>query len=576
MTDSEIVQHIKHLHLFTRTSDEWDKKFKRFNGDAAEILAHIRRECEERYPNVDLDTFLWSYSQFDTEPRLRPLLTRSRSEFGKRLRSEPLFLVRVIQCLLGFVDPGQVPKLKKEVYDKLSELDEPLVLLMFLPFGNEPLLPPFSKKVGDLDDSVDLYSLATSTLRDVLTKIYPEGRTLVPHNPYLDKACEALDPLPTGPTARKVTIMDVVNLVYGVFDNIRVNTSPEYLRYANDAVLANRVILNLPNKMWKTNQGHYCRIDASSDGYMLSYFHTDDSSGTRTTCRTRFFLSAFYDPDGQPVAYVESARAFRRLVEGKGVPEADRAHYALKIYDDNDNLLTRLTSDSLQPRRIVLDKYVTDPSRLLPKLLNFNTLEVVNTPSIDGYPLNAKNIKSDEPDDDSDTQNIVWLSSRNYIYVQCEKTEPVTRRADDGDKSKVEVFKVKSWFRLPRHVAYTTFNRSVTSLQSVGKDDVVALRSFRENGRKREFIFFTNLSLAVEVTLVKHPEVGQEFPSGVVIVASPSDTLHDKYDIMCVQKAVYVGDSKADITYDVYNHDTDSWSTLTIPGEDIVVPQETE
>ena len=59
MTDSEKVQGIKDHRLFARNMDEWKEKYGRFL-NASEVMAQIRRECEAKYPFVDIDSFLTS------------------------------------------------------------------------------------------------------------------------------------------------------------------------------------------------------------------------------------------------------------------------------------------------------------------------------------------------------------------------------------------------------------------------------------------------------------------------------------------------------------------------------------
>lgn len=562
MTDSEKVQFIKDLHLFTRNHDEWDEKFKRFRGDATEIMAQIRRECEEKYPSVDLDTFLWSYSEFDRRTTLRNMLNPKRSAIGARLRTDQDFLVSVMRRLLGYPlgDNEEAPKIKDDVLRSLQDLDLPVVLLVFFPFGNEPLLPPFKKRVGDLDESIDLYSLVSGSLRDVLVKLYPPSMPFA-ENPFTDKACEALSPRAVGHTAKKVTIMDVVNLVYGVFDNIDVNTYTAYRRYANDAVLENRVKIDLPKKLWRTNRGSFCRIDALDDGYLLTHYYKHKN----VFLREEFFLSAFYDDDGQMLAYAESSKVFRQVVNGVPLSTEDATHYTFKLYD-GESLLERITTEKLHPTRIVLGDYLAASKVRKPGVLPFSSLEVVDDPPLDKY--TDDNTESAHPDDDFTLTPLVWHLTPLYVYVQC-TAEQVSLKTADG--TSVPSLRVTSWYRLPRYSGFPTSLGDESDLASVGDGDIVCLRSFVENGVRREFITFLNLSLFIEVTHVKNPEVGYEFPCGVTIVPSPSSTLNAQLGwVMSVAKAVYKGDSKADVTYEVYTSDDDNPHYLTV-SEDVVV-----
>lgn len=564
MTDSEKVQYIKDLHLLTRTGDEWNEKFKRFRGDATEIMAQIERECEEKYPYVDLDSFLWSYSEFGNGTALRGLLNPNRSKFGARLRNEPDFLVSVMRSLLGYpgCDYKEIPKFKEDIFHMLQDVDLPVVLLMFFPFGDEPLLPPFNKKVGDLDEGIDLYSLVSTSLRDVLARLYPPSM-LTTERPFLDKACEALSPRAVGPTAKKVTIMDVVNLVYGVFANIMVNTYTADLREANDAVLANRVEMELPTKLWRTNLGSFCRIDKLADCYMLTHYY---KPGT-VFLREKFFLSAFYDDNGQMMAYVESFSAFRHMVNGEKLSAAESTCYTLKLYDD-ETLLERITTDKLHPTRIALEPYLATSQVRSPGVLPFASLEVVDDPPFDKY--TDDKVESAHPDDDYTLTPLVWHLTSFYVYVQC-TAESVDLKATDGTSA--PSFRVNSWYRLPRYSDFPTIRGDVSDLFSVGADDIVCLRSFVENGRRREFLIFTNLTLYIEVTHIKNPEVGFEFPGGITIVPSPSSTLNAADgNFQTVVKAVYKGDSKADVTYAVCHAADDDAHYLTVCEEVVVEP----
>lgn len=582
MTDSDKVQHIRVLRLMTRDLDEWDEKYARF-ADDSEVMTQIRRVCESQYPNVDIDSFLDSYAAFASGTKLNATTHPNRCAFAKRLREgilqtpsdgdDPCLFVRVMRSLLGGEPVKGLSKPDSKHYDLLAGVDPAVVFLVYFPISGgelgKPLLEPFDAKPGDKVNDIDLYSLVPGMLKGALAKLYPK-RVLNKNNPYLERSCAALSPLATGTTAKRLTIMDIVNLVYGVIDNIIVNMHSAALRNSNDSILSSRVDIELPERtLWRTDRGEYCHIEAFADGYLLTRFRR--AGGRRV--KDRVFLSAFFDADGQMVAYVEGAKAFRRLVDGEMLSEGDACYCAFRLYDAEGRLLLGVLSDEFRPSRIVFDRYTGCSIQAASRILGFESLTLAlkekgDTVNFDDYVGNDK-YESSCPDDDFVPTPLVWLLSDDYVYVQCE-----TVPSPDIPGSEC----VKSWYRFPRLSEFKTWLGDTTNLLSVGKDDIIAFRTLNRGDALREFIIFSNLSLAVEVTGVKRPAPGYEFPGGVVIVPSPGQTLRDAGNgrFLTVDRAVFRPDAdgrpKAEVTYLVFTSDDVDHPERRTVVEDVVVP----
>lgn len=582
MTDSDKVQHLRVLHLLTRDKNEWDEKYKRF-ADDSEVMAQIRRECEARYPNVDIDSFLDSYSAFGKGSRLRETINPKRCAFTTRLRNgilqnrsqgdEPSFFVKVMRSLLGGEPVKGLSKPDSKIYNLLTGLDPAVVFLVYFPVvggeDGDPLLGSFDDKPGDKVNAIDLYSLVSQGLEGVLSQLYPK-RVLNKSNPYLERSCAALSPMATGTTAKRLTIMDIVNLVYGVIDNIMVNMHSAALRNSNDSILSSRIDIALPERtLWRTDRGEYCHIEAFADGYLLTRFRREGGSRKKD----RVFLSAFFDADGQMVTYIEGAKAFRRLVDGEMLSETDACYCTIRLYDAEGRLLLGVLSDEFRPSRIVFDRYTGCSIQAASRILGFESLTLAlkekgDTANFDDYVGNDK-YESSCPDDDFVPTPLVWLLSSDYVYVQCEA-------APSPDVPGAVC--VKSWYRFPRLSEYKTWLGDTTNLLSVRDNDVIALRTLNHGAALREFIIFTNLSLAVEVTGVKRPAPGYEFPGGVVIVPSPCQTLHaaGKGRFLTVDRAVFRPDAdgrpKAEVTYLVFTADDVDHPERRTVMEDVVVP----
>lgn len=582
MTDSDKVQHIRVLRLMTRDLDEWDEQYGRF-ADDSEVMAQIRRVCESQYPNVDIDSFLDSYAAFAAGTKLNATINLKRCAFTKRLREgilqtqsdgdDPCLFVRVMRSLLGGEPVKGLSKPDSKYYDLLAGLDPAVVFLVYFPISGgelgKPLLEPFDYKPGNKVNDIDLYSLVPDMLKGALAKLYPK-RVLNTNNPYLERSCAALSPMATGTTAKRLTIMDIVNLVYGVIDNIMVNMHSAALRNSNDSILSSRIDIELPERtLWRTDRGEYCHIEAFSDGYLVTRFRRE---GGRKV-KDRVFLSAFLDADGQMVAYVEGAKAFRRLVDGEMLSEREACYCTFRLYDADGRLLLGVLSDEFRPARIVFDRYTGCSMQAASRILGFESLTLAlkekgDTVNFDDYVGNDK-YESSCPDDDFVPTPLVWLLSRDYVYVQCEA-------APSPDIPGSEC--VMSWYRFPRLSEFKTWLGDTTNLLSVRDNDVIALRTLNRGDALREFIIFTNLSLAVEVTGVKRPVPGHEFPGGVVIVSSPGQTLRDAGNgrFLTVDRAVFRPDAdgrpKAEVTYLVFTADDVDHPDRRTVMEDVVVP----
>lgn len=571
------MQGIKDHRLFARNMDEWKEKYGRFL-NASEVMAQIRRECEAKYPFVDIDSFLTSYREFGSESVLKKTLNPNRNEFGGRMRGKDdksAFFTNVMRYLLGTDETLQedVRKPDARYIELLSHLDPALVFLMYFPiFGNDedetnkkekpsgPLLSPFSNKDGDRVNKIDLLSMITDKLKSALKRLYPDGM-FNDVNPFLENACYNLTPSQVGTTAKEITVMDIVNLVYAVFDNITVNIRTDALRYANDSLMDNRILLKLPKCMWKTNRSECCHIEAFADGYLFTrYYRVND-----LYYRDSIFVSLFFDNYGQMVAYAERPEAFRKLVNREKIDKQSASYFSIKLYD-GEKLLTNVTEEEFRPTLIEFSSYGSKTQTPVSKILNFEKLWIDKEKHNANYVGNDK-YKTTTPDDGFTPMPLVWMRSSWYIYVQCQAEE-----AMGEPKSS----RIVSWYRLPRLASYNTWLGDTTDLLSVKGDDVVALRQFRQEGVLREFLVFTNLSLAVEVTKVKHPNPGEEFPYGVVIVPSPNMTLHASVPncLMTVSKAVYKPDDdgpKAEVTYSVISlNNNDNPNSVTVTEEVVV------
>ncbi|MGN0028626.1 MAG: hypothetical protein ACI35Q_02715 [Marinilabiliaceae bacterium] len=582
MTDSDKVQHIRVLRLMTRDMDEWDEKYGRF-ADDSEVMTQIRRVCESQYPNVDIDSFLDSYAAFASGTKLNATINPKRCAFTERLRKgilqtqsdddDPCFFVKVMRSLLGGEPVKGLSKPDAKYYDLLPGLDPAVVFLVYFPvsggeFG-KPLLEPFDCRPGNKVNDIDLYSLVPDMLKGALAKLYPK-RVLNKSNPYLERSCAALSPVATGTTAKRLTIMDIVNLVYGVIDNIMVNMHSAALRNSNDSILSSRVEIELPERiLWRTDRGEYCHIEAFADGYLITRFRREGGSRKKD----RVFLSAFFDAGGQMVAYVEGVKAFRRLVDGEMLSEEDACYCTLRLYDAEGRLLIGVLSDEFRPARIVFDRYTGCSIQAASKILGFESLSLAlkekgDTVNFDDYVGNDK-YASSCPDDDFVPTPLVWLLSDDYVYVQCEAAPSLEIPGAEC---------VKSWYRFPRLSEFKTWLGDKVNLLSVRDNDVIALRTLNHGAALREFIIFSNLSLAVEVTGVKRPVPGYEFPGGVVIVSSPCQTLHAAGNgrFLTVDRAVFRPDAdgrpKAEVTYLVFTADNVDHPERRTVVEDVVVP----
>lgn len=566
----------------THDLDEWNEKYGRF-ADDSEVMAQIRRVCKSQYPNVDIDSFLDSYAAFGVGTKLNASINPSRCAFTRRLRNgilqtqsdddDPCFFVKVMRSLLGGEPVKGLSKPDSKYYNLLPGLDPAVVFLVYFPVAGgedgDPLLEPFDYKPGDKVNDIDLYSLVPDILKGTLAKLYPK-RVLNKNNPYLERSCAALSPVATGTTAKRLTIMDIVNLVYGVIDNVMVNMHSAALRNSNDSILSSRIDIELPDRtLWRTDRGEYCHIEAFADGYLMTRFRRE---GDRRK-KDRVFLSAFFDADGQMVAYIEGAKAFRRLVDGEMLSEEDACYCTIRLYDAEGRLLIGVLSDEFRPSRIVFDRYTGSSIQAASRILGFESLTLAlkekgDTVNFDDYVGNGK-YESSCPDDDFVPTPLVWLLSDDYVYVQCEAVP-------SADVPGAEC--VKSWYRFPRLSEFKTWLGDTTNLLSVGNDDVIALRTLNHGTALREFIIFTNLSLAVEVTGIKRPVPGFEFPGGVVIVPSPCQTLHaaGKDRFLTVDQAVFRPDAdgrpRAEVTYLVFTtENVDNPERRTVV-EDVVVP----
>ena len=578
MTDSEKVQCIKEHRLFTRTKTEWDNKYNHFLNDS-DILSHIRKKCEALYPYVDIDEFLESYSAFASGTELKKTLTPKRNPFGGRMRGtkDHEFFISIMRYLLGVDEmPGKLTKPDANNVEMLSQLDPALVFLVYyraaekanketgLPdeYG-EPFLSPFSSKDGDKENKTDLYSTTIEGLKETLGRLYPRG-AFYEVNPFLEKECKNLEARTTGPTAKRVAIMDIINLVSGVCSNIAVNTRTDALRSVNDRLMGRSVDIELPKtRLWRTNRGEFCHIEAFADGYLFTRCFPKNGSKHRES----IYVMTFFDDNGQMVAYAERADVFRTLVEGKNITSQKAAYYSLKLYDEDGSLLTGITTETFRPARIAFDKYVGSNG----KVLSFQSL-VIDKSVVKSNYVGNEDYATTTADDDFTPRPLVWMISRDYIYVQCQ-----TEAAENGTDFRTS--HITSWYRLPRFASYETWLGDTTDLLSVGDGDVVALRRFREkDGVWREFLVFSNLSLAIEVTNIKRPSPGYEFPCGVVIVKSPNQTLyssgHDSF--LTVDKAVFCPDSDgkpmAEVSYLVLSRDdTGTPKSITATEEVVVV-----
>ena len=490
------------------------------------------------------------------------------------------FFTNVMRFLLGTDETLQedVNKPDARYIELLSHLDPALVFLMYFPiFGNDedetnkkekpsgPLLSPFSNKDGDRVNKIDLLSMITDKLKSALKRLYPDGM-FNDVNPFLENACYNLTPSQVGTTAKEITVMDIVNLVYAVFDNITVNIRTDALRYANDSLMDNRILLKLPKCMWKTNRSECCHIEAFADGYLFTrYYRVND-----LYYRDSIFVSLFFDNYGQMVAYAERPEAFRKLVNGEKIDKQSASYFSIKLYD-GEKLLTNVTEEEFRPTLIEFSSYGSKTQTPVSKILNFEKLWIDKEKHNANYVGNDK-YKTTTPDDGFTPMPLVWMISRDYIYVQCQ-----TEAAENGTDFRTS--HITSWYRLPRFASYETWLGDTTDLLSVGDGDVVALRRFREkDGVWREFLVFSNLSLAIEVTNIKRPSPGYEFPCGVVIVKSPNQTLyssgHDSF--LTVDKAVFCPDSDgkpmAEVSYLVLSRDdTGTPKSITATEEVVVV-----